>query len=47
MDLENLNDVNEIEGQAKYSPINKIIELGGKFGFVSCFGDVSKKFDQN
>ena len=40
----NLNDVNEIEGQAKViHRINKIIELGGKFGFVSCFGDVFQK----
>ncbi|MDC2974526.1 HpaII family restriction endonuclease [bacterium] len=39
-----LNDVNKIEGYAKViQRVNKIIELGGKFSFVSCFGATFQK----
>ena len=39
-----LSDVNSIAGQAKViNRISKIMELGGKFKFVSCYGDVFQK----
>ena len=39
-----LNEINSIQGQSKLiDRINKIAELGGKFSFVSCFGDIFQK----